>query len=47
MVFHGLGLLIMGIGILTFLGFFSARIGLAGEVLAVIDYDARHAVRFW
>ena len=26
----------MGIGILTFLGFFSARIGLAGEVLAVI-----------
>lgn len=33
---HGLGLLIMGIGILTFLGFFSARIGLAGEVLAVI-----------
>lgn len=33
---HGLGLLIMGIGILTFLGFFSARIGLAGELLAVI-----------
>ena len=31
---HGLGLLIMGIGILTFLGFFSARIGLAGELLA-------------
>lgn len=39
---HGLGLLIMGIGILTFLGFFSARIGLAGELLAVI-MTARHA----
>ena len=33
---HGLGLLIMGIGILTFLGFFSARAGLAGEVLAIV-----------
>ncbi len=33
---HGLGLLIMSIGILTFLGFFSARAGLVGEVLAVV-----------
>lgn len=33
---HGLGLLIMSIGILTFLGFFSARAGLIGEVLAVV-----------
>lgn len=39
---HGLGLLIMGIGILTFLGFFSARIG--GRGAAGRDYDARHAV---
>lgn len=33
---HGLALLIMSIGILTFLGFFSARAGLVGEVLAVV-----------
>lgn len=33
---HGLGLLIMGIGILTFLGFFSARVGLVGELLAIV-----------
>lgn len=33
---QGLGLLIMSIGILTFLGFFSARAGLVGEVLAVV-----------
>lgn len=33
---HGLGLLIISIGILTFLGFFSARAGLVGEVLAVV-----------
>lgn len=33
---HGLGLLIMSIGLLTFLGFFSARAGLVGEVLAVV-----------
>lgn len=33
---HGLGLLIMSIGILTFLGFFSARVGLVGEVLAIV-----------
>lgn len=32
---HGLGLLIMSIGILTFFGFFSARIGLVGELLAI------------
>lgn len=33
---HGLGILIMSIGILTFLGFFSARVGLVGELLAVV-----------
>ncbi|WP_288331622.1 DUF417 family protein [uncultured Alistipes sp.] len=33
---HGLGVLIMSIGILTFLGFFSARVGLVGELLAVV-----------
>lgn len=33
---HGLGLLIISIGILTFLGFFSARVGLVGEVLAIV-----------
>mgnify|MGYP002585915107 FL=1 len=33
---HGLGILIMSIGILTFWGFFSARVGLVGELLAVV-----------
>lgn len=33
---HGLGILIMAIGILTFLGIFSPQIGLAGAALAVI-----------
>ena len=33
---HGLGILIMAIGVLVFLGIFSARIGLAGAILAVI-----------
>lgn len=33
---HGLGILIMGIGILTFLGFFSTRIGMIGELLVII-----------
>lgn len=33
---HGLGVLIVSIGILTFLGFFYARVGLAGELLAII-----------
>lgn len=33
---HGLGVLIMGIGVLVFLGLFSARIGLVGEVLAIL-----------
>ena len=33
---HGLGILIMSIGILTFLGFFSARVGLLGELLAIV-----------
>ena len=33
---HGLGILIMSIGILTFLGFFSTKIGMAGEILAII-----------
>lgn len=33
---HGLGILIMGIGILVFLGIFSPKIGLAGAVLAII-----------
>ncbi len=32
---RGLGVLIMGIGILTFFGFFSARAGLAGELLVI------------
>lgn len=32
----GLGLLIIAIGILTFLGMFSAKIGLAGAILAII-----------
>ncbi|MDD3107793.1 MAG: DUF417 family protein [Alistipes sp.] len=33
---HGLGLLIMSIGILTFLGFFWKHVGLIGELLAVV-----------
>jgi uncharacterized membrane protein YkgB len=31
-----LGFLIVGIGILTFLGFFSTRIGMVGEILVII-----------
>ena len=33
---HGLGILIMAIGILTFLGIFSPKIGLVGAGLAII-----------
>jgi uncharacterized membrane protein YkgB len=33
---HMLGFLIVGIGILTFLGFFSTRIGMVGEILVII-----------
>lgn len=33
---HGLGILIMGIGILVFLGIFSPKIGLIGSLLAII-----------
>ncbi len=33
---HGLGILIMSIGLLTFLGFFSRRVGLVGEVLVIV-----------
>lgn len=33
---HGLGILIMAIGILVFLGIFSPKIGLTGAVLAII-----------
>lgn len=33
---RGLGILIMSIGVLVFLGIFSSRIGLLGEVLAII-----------
>lgn len=33
---HGLGVLIVGIGILTFLGFFSTRAGLLGELLVIV-----------
>lgn len=33
---QGLGVLIMSIGILTFAGFFSRRVGLVGEVLVII-----------
>lgn len=33
---HGLGLLIMTIGLLTFFGFFSRRVGLVGELLAIV-----------
>lgn len=33
---HGLGILIMTIGILVFIGIFSPKIGLAGGVLAII-----------
>jgi reactive chlorine resistance protein C len=32
----GLGILIMSIGILTFLGFFSTRVGMVGELLVII-----------
>lgn len=32
----GLGILIMSIGILTFLGFFSTKIGMLGEILVVL-----------
>ena len=33
---HGLGLLIMSIGLLTFFGFFSRRVGLVGDLLAIV-----------
>ena len=33
---HGLGILIMGIGILTFLGIFSPKTGLVGSALAIV-----------
>lgn len=33
---HGLGLLIMSIGLLIFFGFFSRRVGLVGELLAIL-----------
>lgn len=33
---YGLGVLIMSIGLLTFMGFFSARVGLVGELLAIV-----------
>lgn len=33
---HGLGILIMSIGVLTFLGIFSAKIGLVGSLLAIV-----------
>lgn len=33
---HGLGILIMSIGILVFLGIFSPRIGLIGGILAIV-----------
>ena len=33
---HGLGILIMGIGFLTFLGIFSPKIGLVGAGLAIV-----------
>lgn len=33
---HGLGILIMSIGILTLLGFVSTRVGMVGELLAII-----------
>lgn len=33
---HALGVLIMGIGILTFLGFFFTRIGVFGEILVAL-----------
>ncbi|MDD4819657.1 MAG: DUF417 family protein [Flavobacteriales bacterium] len=33
---HGLGILIMGIGILTFLGIFCPKIGLVGALLAIV-----------
>jgi uncharacterized membrane protein YkgB len=33
---HGLGLLIMSIGLLTFFGFFSRCVGMVGELLAIV-----------
>lgn len=33
---HGLGVLIVSIGLLTFLGFFWRRVGLVGEVLVIV-----------
>ena len=33
---HGLGILIMGIGILVFLGIFTPKIGIFGDLLAII-----------
>ncbi len=33
---HGLGVLIVSIGILTFLGFFSTRVGMLGELLVIV-----------
>lgn len=33
---RGLGILIAGIGILTFLGFFSTKIGMVGELLVIV-----------
>ena len=33
---RALGILIMSIGILTFLGFFSTRIGMVGEILVIV-----------
>ena len=33
---RGLGMMIMGIGILTFVGFFSTRIGMVGEILVIV-----------
>ncbi len=32
---HGLGILIVSIGVLTFLGFFSTKVGLLGELLVI------------
>jgi uncharacterized membrane protein YkgB len=33
---RGLGMMIIGIGILTFVGFFSTRIGMVGEILVIV-----------
>lgn len=33
---HGLGVLIVSIGVLTFLGFFSTRVGMLGELLVIV-----------